>query len=63
LRPPVAEDYPLPWARDAEANFLATPEMSRAAVEHAGLRIIECVDTTAAVLDHAKQVAARVAQG
>ena len=56
-------EYPLPWARDAEANFLATPEMLRAAVEQAGLRIIEHVDTTAAVLNYARQVAARVAQG
>lgn len=56
-------DYPLPWARDAEANFLATPEKLRVAVECAGLEIVEFVDTTAAVLDYAKQVAARVAQG
>ncbi len=56
-------DYPLPWARDADANFLAAPEKLRAAVEHAGLNIIEFVDTTAAVLDYARQISARVAQG
>jgi ubiquinone/menaquinone biosynthesis C-methylase UbiE len=61
--PAGSPDYPLPWARDAEANFLATPEKLRLGVEQAGLHIIEYIDTTAAVLGYAKQISARVAQG
>jgi hypothetical protein len=33
--------FPLPWAKDPSASCLVTPEAARAAVEQAGLRIVE----------------------
>jgi SAM-dependent methyltransferase len=36
--------YPMPWASDAEASFLATPGEMRAALEAGGLRIVEEID-------------------
>lgn len=39
--PPV---FPLPWAIDPSASSLVTPEAMRAAVEQAGLRIVEQIN-------------------
>jgi len=41
--------FPLPWASDPSASGLTTPEAMRAAVEQAGLRVIEQTDFTAEV--------------
>jgi ubiquinone/menaquinone biosynthesis C-methylase UbiE len=41
--------FPLPWAKDPAASALTTPAAMRAAVEQAGLRILEQIDFTAAV--------------
>jgi SAM-dependent methyltransferase len=38
--------FPLPWANDPSASALATPEAMRAALEGAGLRIIEQINFT-----------------
>jgi ubiquinone/menaquinone biosynthesis C-methylase UbiE len=44
--PPV---FPLPWAIDPSASALARPEAMRAAVEQAGLRIVEQIGFTVEV--------------
>ena len=44
--PPV---FPLPWAIDPSSSYLATPEAMRAAVEQAGLQIVEQINFTAEV--------------
>ena len=41
--------FPLPWASDPSASGLTTPEAMRAAVEQAGLRVIEQADFAAEV--------------
>jgi ubiquinone/menaquinone biosynthesis C-methylase UbiE len=41
--------FPLPWAIDPSASCLATPEAMRAAVEQAGLRIVEQINFAAEV--------------
>jgi ubiquinone/menaquinone biosynthesis C-methylase UbiE len=45
--PPV---FPLPWAKDPSASCLATPEAMCAAVEQAGLRIVEQINFAAEVV-------------
>jgi ubiquinone/menaquinone biosynthesis C-methylase UbiE len=42
-------NFPLPWANDPSASCLTTPEAMRAAVEQAGLRVIEQIDFAAEV--------------
>jgi ubiquinone/menaquinone biosynthesis C-methylase UbiE len=44
--PPV---FPLPWAIDPSSSYLATPEAMRAAVEQAGLQIVEQINFAAEV--------------
>ena len=39
--------FPLPWATDKASSFLVSPAAMRAALEAAGLSIIEQVDLTA----------------
>jgi len=39
--------FPLPWATDEASSFLVSPAVMRAALEAAGLSIIEQVDLTA----------------
>jgi len=39
--------FPLPWATDETSSFLASPAVMRAALEAAGLSVIEQVDLTA----------------
>jgi ubiquinone/menaquinone biosynthesis C-methylase UbiE len=38
-------DYPTPWARTAEASFLATPEDTLRALEQAGFEVMHHGDT------------------
>ncbi len=46
-RGPVGEvTYPTPWASDAAASFLLTPDDMRAALEAGGLRVLEQIDLT-----------------
>jgi ubiquinone/menaquinone biosynthesis C-methylase UbiE len=47
--PAGAPVFPLPWAIDPSASCLATPEAMRAAVEQAGLRIVEQINFAAEV--------------
>jgi ubiquinone/menaquinone biosynthesis C-methylase UbiE len=56
-------DYPLPWARNAEANFLSTPDKLRTAVESVGLHIVEHIETSSIGLGPAQQGSARGAEG
>ncbi len=61
--PAGAPDFPLPWATDPTASFLATPAAMRAALEAGGLRIIEQIDQTADSLAAAREMARRTASG
>ncbi len=58
-----APSFPLPWAMDPSASFLATPQEMRAALESGGLRIIEQTDITPASIAYAKETAERAARG
>jgi ubiquinone/menaquinone biosynthesis C-methylase UbiE len=49
--PPV---FPLPWAIDPSTSCLATPEAMRAAVEQAGLRIVEQINFAVEVAKRGK---------
>ena len=54
--------YPLPWAREASINFVASPGEMKSAVEAAGFRILDWRDTTAeavAVFQNPNQTARR----
>jgi SAM-dependent methyltransferase len=42
--------YPMPWARAANVSYLLSAEATRAALEHAGFRVIAWEDTTARAL-------------
>jgi SAM-dependent methyltransferase len=42
--------FPLPWARTPDVSFLVTPDVLRRHVERAGLRVIEWVDDTDALM-------------
>ncbi|HUK61025.1 MAG TPA: methyltransferase domain-containing protein [Stellaceae bacterium] len=55
--------FPLPWARDPSSSFLVTPAEMRAALEGAGLRILETIDETPAILAFRNEMAARTARG
>jgi ubiquinone/menaquinone biosynthesis C-methylase UbiE len=61
--PAGAPSFPLPWAMDPSASFLATPQEMRAALESGGLRIIEQTDITPASIAYAKETAERAARG
>jgi ubiquinone/menaquinone biosynthesis C-methylase UbiE len=61
--PAGAPAFPMPWAADAAASFLATPEEMRAALVAAGLRILDYADLTAATLAQIKEIAALLARG
>jgi hypothetical protein len=61
--PAGAPSFPVPWAMDASTSFLATPEEMRAAIEAAGLRIVQQLDITPSTLAYAKDTAERVARG
>ena len=55
--------YPMPWAMEASASFLATPEEMRTAVEGAGLRVLEQLDLTDEVVAHTQELRARARRG
>jgi SAM-dependent methyltransferase len=55
--------FPLPWASDASSSFLVAPEKMRAAIEGAGLGVVEQLDLTAAILAYRQEVQARAARG
>ena len=61
--PAGAPQFPLPWAMEPDASFLATPAAMRAALEAGGLRVLEQLDITEANRIFARDVAARVARG
>jgi SAM-dependent methyltransferase len=61
--PTGAPAFPVPWASDASSSFLVTPAEMRRIIEDAGLRIVTQDDGTAAALDYARDMAARVQRG
>lgn len=63
LGPAGSPIFPLPWANDPSSSFLVTPAEMRAALEGAGLRVIEQRDLTAAVLAFRQEMQARAARG
>jgi ubiquinone/menaquinone biosynthesis C-methylase UbiE len=63
LGPAGAPSFPLPWATDPSASFLVTPAEMKAALEQAGLRVIEQSDLTAAGLDFARAASERAKRG
>ena len=55
--------FPLPWATDASASFLVTPDVMRQALEDGGLRIIEAIDLGEANVAFSREVRARAGRG
>ena len=61
---PGAEmDYPTPWARTAEASFLATPEDTLRALEQAGFEVVQHRDTREQTLAFGARSKAMVERG
>lgn len=55
--------FPLPWATDASASFLATPAMMRQALEDGGLRISEEIDLSDEGIAFIREMRARAERG
>jgi len=55
--------FPLPWATDASASFLVTPEMMRQALEDGGLRIREQIDLSDTGIAFIREMRARAERG
>ena len=55
--------FPLPWATDASASFVVTPDLMRQALEDGGLRVIEQIDLSEANIAQAKETRARAERG
>jgi len=58
-----ALSYPVAWAQNASSSFLVTPAAMRAALEAAGLRIVEQIDLTETNRAMARQERERVERG
>jgi SAM-dependent methyltransferase len=56
-------DYPTPWARDASASSLSTPEATRQGLVAAGFDVVRLDNTLAKSLDYAGRSRAAVARG
>ena len=63
LGPSGPPRYPTPWARTAEASFLATPEATRRGLDAAGFDVRSLRDTTAEWVDFGARVRAAVERG
>lgn len=63
LGPAGAPTYPLPWASDPAVSFLVTPQAFRRLVEDGGLRVIEQIDLTEAMMAYRKEEEDRAARG
>ena len=56
-------DYPLPWARTAETNFLTSQEATRSGLESAGFVVVKMRDTAAESKDFGARSRALVERG
>ncbi len=63
LGPAGSPIFPMPWANDPQSSFLVAPAEMRASLEGAGLRIVEVIDETPAILAFRNEMAARAARG
>ena len=61
--PGAGMDYPTPWARTAEASFLATPEDTLRALEQAGFEVMHQRDTREKTLAFGARSKAMVERG
>lgn len=61
--PGGAPVYPLPWASDPSYSFVALPEQMRAALEAGGLRVLEQIDLTPALLASIRENMRRAERG
>ena len=55
--------FPLPWADDASASFLVTPEAMRQTFEEQRLRVVEELDLTGAAIAFAQDARVRAGRG